>query len=152
MRSSDLRWGILRETYCYYTDFSEVDLSWADLKGANLSNATFYRTQLTEANFSDTNLSHTNLNMAILDRTNLERAAMYDTILAAVDLCGALNLESVVQDPSSKLSIGTDTLLVTMQSAGGEFTPEQITFLTKGGVAPEMIASARPVAGFPVTP
>ena len=152
LRSSDLRWGILRETYCYYTDFSEVDLSWADLKGANLSNAIFYRTRLAEANFADTNLSHTNLNMAILDRTNFERAAMFDTVLAAVDLCGALNLDSVLQDSPSKLSIGTDTLLATLQSAGGEFTPEQISFFTKGGVAPEMIASARPTAGVTVTP
>ena len=74
---------------------------------------------------------------------------MYDTILAAVDLCGALNLESVLQRPPSKLSIGTDTLLLTLESSGGEFTQEQIAFFTQGGVAPEVIASTRPAAGAP---
>ena len=147
LRNASLCWCILRETYCYYTDFSEVDLSWADLKSANLSNATFYRTKLFEANFADTNLSHTNLNMAVLDQTDFQGAAMYDTILAAVDLCGAVNLDAIVHEPPSRLSIGTDTLLVTLESAGGEFTPEQVSFFTKSGVAHEILASTRPVAG-----
>lgn len=145
-RNADLRWAILRETYCYYTDFSEADMRWSDLKASNLGNATFYRTQLVEANFAETNLSHTNFNMALLESTNFDRAVMFDTILAAIDLCGAANLGSVIHSPPSQLSIGTDTLITTLGNAGGQFTEEQMDFFERSGVALEILASAHPVA------
>ena len=100
---------------------------------------------LSEANLAQANLSHTNFNLTTLDSTNFAQAVMYDTILAAIDLCGALNLKSVVHEPPSQLSIGTDTLHTTRQSAGGQFTEEQVAFFTNSGVASEILASTRPI-------
>ena len=68
---------------------------------------------------------------------------MYDTILAAIDLCGALNLTAIVHEPPSTLSIGTDTLVSTLRSAGGRFTQEQETFFERSGIAQEVLASTR---------
>ena len=66
---------------------------------------------------------------------------MYDTIFAALDLCGVHNLATVRHEPPSTLSISTDTLVNTLRSAGGRFTPEQEGFFARGGIARELLAT-----------
>ena len=44
------------------------------------------------------------------------------------------------------LSIGTDTLINTLQSAGGKFTAEQEIFFAKGGVSVAMLTAIHPPA------
>jgi hypothetical protein len=116
------------------------------MHSANLSNSTFYKTVFTDATLAQANLAHANFNLALLENTDLEEAFLHDTIFAALDLCGAKNLATVQHEPSSILSIGTDTLLNTLRSSGGVYSHELEVFFSRGGVSIDMLASIRPVS------
>ena len=92
-------------------------------------------------------MSNANFNQALLHKTEFREATVNDTIFAALDLGGAYNLSTVIHEPQSTLSIGTDTLLITLRNSGGQFSAEQEAFFSKGGVAREVLNTLRHSAG-----
>jgi hypothetical protein len=70
-------------------NFSEANLSRADLYGTNLSEANLSRADLSEANLSGANLSGTNLSDANLYRANLSDANLYGANFSGANLSSA---------------------------------------------------------------
>lgn len=122
----------LRNATFWGTDLSLTRIVRADLSGARLLGAKLDNTDLTESNLDGTDISHASLFGTILNGANLSRAQCAITTFADCDLSRVRGLETVRHDAPS--SIGVDTLMRTLQGAGGQFTAEQREFFENASV------------------
>ncbi len=144
----NLRGANLREVNLLKADLHRANLSEATLVGANLGAATLAAASLVKADVSAADLTLANLNGALLDEAilhgtslilaslagaNLSHARCFKTSFADCDLSDVRGLGSVQHVGPS--SIGVDTLVRTLQGAGGQFTAQQRTFFENAGVS-----------------
>jgi hypothetical protein len=119
---------------CKNADFSAADLSMANLTGANFS----------AASLATAKLSAANLNLTKLEGTDLARSLLFATTFSAVDLSGALGLDSVLHQGPSDIAVST--ILVSLESCGGALTHTLKEFLQAAGVPPELLAAMPAIA------
>jgi len=134
---ADLRMADIR-----HADLRDANLSRANLLGADLGQADLRQTLVVQTGFCGTNLAGTtlagaNMTNACLMGTDLRKADLswaicQVTTFANCDLSRVHGLQDVRHLAPS--SIGVDTLALTLQGAGGQFTAEQRTFFENAGV------------------
>ncbi len=132
----------LRGAYLSKAKLRGATLGWANLKGAGLVEADLSSANLTEADLRWAKLIGADLSRAVLrgvdlmwadlHGADLSRAECGITAFARCDLSQVRGLETV--DHQAPSSIGVDTLALTLQGAGGQFTREQRTFFENAGV------------------
>ncbi len=133
-------------------DFSQANLRRADLGGANLGSADFSSADLTEADLNGANLwgaDFTNANLLAADLTsatlfgtdvsgaNLDGVTMGCTSLGRCDLSRCVGLGTVLHRAPSSVSV--DTLLSSLQGAGGSLTGALSTFFLGAGVPTKVL-------------
>jgi hypothetical protein len=93
LRSAKLSSANLSEVGLIGADLSGANLSHADLHYANLTSADLSDAYLIDANLGHANLTNANLNGAKLSGANMGGAALFETIIANVDLSNVSGLE-----------------------------------------------------------
>ena len=91
---ADLRSINLSKALLYRSVLRGADLRGAALRGAYLKEADFRRADLRGADLTRAALNQANLTLANLSEANLAGAMFWETVLARVNLSGALGLES----------------------------------------------------------
>lgn len=134
---ADLSGAVLRRADLSGADINRANLSGADLieailRGADLGRADLRGADLNGADLSGAEINHANLSGADLSGAGLSNALCHATTFARCDLSRARGLDAVRHTYPS--TIGVDTLALTLQGAGGRFTPEQRTFFENAGV------------------
>ena len=92
---ADLRDASMEGARLLYSNVNLASLGGANLSDANLGGASFINANLEGANLCGANLTFTNLTGVRALGANFERARFMETILAAVDLSGAISLERI---------------------------------------------------------
>lgn len=132
LRSADLRRANLSRANLFEADLSLTNLSGVDLHGADLREAHLNGANLSGADLKVARLSDADLSGADLGGADLSHAVCAFTVFADCDLSRTRGLNTVHHDFPS--SIGIDTLALTLQGAGGQFTAELRTFLENAGL------------------
>lgn len=127
LRGSDLHGARLVEARMQEVSVTDSDLSETDLRRSNMRGA-----RLDFVSLRSASLINTNLHGASLRGADLSMATFYGTILTSCDLSQVRGLDTVNHMGPS--SIGVDTLALTLEGAGGQFTSSQRTFLEAAGV------------------
>jgi len=127
VRGADLVAADLRRA-----NLSEANLSGANVAGANLLAASLRRSNVSGANLSGAGLTAAVLYAVVLDAADFSQAECGRTTFADCDLSSARGLEAAHHVLPS--NIGVDTLVRTLQGAGGHFSPSQRTFFEEAGV------------------
>ena len=115
-----------------YANLQAADLPGADLSGANLQITYLRGADLRGANLCGANLRGADLIRANLFNADLARTTCFATAFADCDLSEVRGLQSVRHEGPSTISV--ETLVRTLEGAGGQFTAEQRTFFENTGV------------------
>ena len=114
-----------------------ANLSGANLTEANVAMANLMFAQLSGAKLVKANLSGTNLANAELLSADLTGATVGRSCFDFTDLSRVVGLASVTHEIGS--SIGTDTLIESVRSVGGQLTPDLLAFFQAAGVPGELL-------------
>jgi hypothetical protein len=128
----DLNEAYLGGADLHYHDFIGAYLIGADLRGADLTAAHLAGAILSFTDLSAALLLGAHLTRADFNGAEVSNAGCGYTVFARCDLSQVGGLESV--DHRFPSTIGADTLALTLEGAGGCFTPEQRTFFENAGV------------------
>lgn len=129
---ADLSWAKL-----FRCDLTGAALDGSNLTGAHLAGANLTHANLTGADLTQANLFSVNLNGGHLNGAILSGVLLGPTSLTNVDLSQAVGLGQVHHLVPS--SIGVDTLMRSLRSAGGIATPELWVFFRGAGVPQEVL-------------
>jgi hypothetical protein len=132
LRGAELGGAELGGADMTFADLEEVDLSRADLNGADLSFADLLMADLSEADLSGASLTSSRLYATFLDGAKFPAALFGTTTFARCNLGIAVDLSAARHTAPS--SVGVDTLVQTLDGAGGVFTRDHLTFFEAAGV------------------